>query len=161
MRAKFEVEKLQAGRVNEAGTLLARAFFDDPLMTYALPDQEHRRRALAPLLIVGVRLASRVARCTPAADPCRVLRSGRRRPAGRSGAGTRGCGRLGLLSRNAQAAQRDLLSQARLRGRGGRRPARRSALLDHAARCSLGGCQVLPAFWYAMLFDRAHMPVRA
>jgi len=41
-----EAYKLDASHVEEASALLARAFFDYPVWTWVLPDEEHRRAAL-------------------------------------------------------------------------------------------------------------------
>src|SRR5262245_1975177 len=40
------VRALDAGDIDEAAAMMARAFFDYPMWQWVLPDEEHRRRAL-------------------------------------------------------------------------------------------------------------------
>ncbi len=49
------VRKLTARDVDEAGLLLARAFFDYPMITWLMPDDAHRRIALPIFMSVSVR----------------------------------------------------------------------------------------------------------
>lgn len=51
----IDIRKLIARDVDEAGDLLARAFFDYPLLTWLLPDETHRRIALPVFMRVTVR----------------------------------------------------------------------------------------------------------
>jgi ribosomal protein S18 acetylase RimI-like enzyme len=46
MPAQTDVAKLEATQIDEASRMLARAFFDDPMVTYITPDPEKRRRHL-------------------------------------------------------------------------------------------------------------------
>ena len=46
---------LQRQQLDEAGEVLGRAFFDDPLMVYVLPDEERRRRVLPWFMATGAR----------------------------------------------------------------------------------------------------------
>lgn len=48
--------QLQEPRIPDLGDVLARAFFDDPLTIYLLPDDEHRTRAAPSFFRAGVRL---------------------------------------------------------------------------------------------------------
>jgi len=46
---------LEEARISETGEILARAFFDDPMVVYLLPDDDHRRRALPAFFGAGAR----------------------------------------------------------------------------------------------------------
>ena len=46
---------LRETQIEHAGFVLARAFYDDPFMTYAFPDPDHRFRELPWFFAVGVR----------------------------------------------------------------------------------------------------------
>jgi len=46
MTTSTQTARLTDAQLSEAGPVLARAFHDDPLMLYWLPDEEHRRKAL-------------------------------------------------------------------------------------------------------------------
>ena len=48
---------LRETQIEHAGFVLARAFDDDPFMTYAFPDPDHRFRELPWFFAVGVRAA--------------------------------------------------------------------------------------------------------
>jgi ribosomal protein S18 acetylase RimI-like enzyme len=49
------IRRLDANDVDEAGDLLARAFFDYPMLTWLMPDDAHRRRALPIFMRASVR----------------------------------------------------------------------------------------------------------
>jgi ribosomal protein S18 acetylase RimI-like enzyme len=49
------IRKLDANDVGAAGDLLARAFFDYPMLTWLMPDDAHRRIALPIFMRVSVR----------------------------------------------------------------------------------------------------------
>jgi GNAT superfamily N-acetyltransferase len=53
---------LRETQVEHAGFVLARAFYDDPFMTYAFPNDDHRFRELPWFMSVAVRSALRVGR---------------------------------------------------------------------------------------------------
>jgi GNAT superfamily N-acetyltransferase len=46
---------LRDAQIEHAGFVLARAFYDDPFMTYAFPDDDHRFRELPWFMAVAVR----------------------------------------------------------------------------------------------------------
>jgi len=46
MSEQVNVPNLEAAQIDEAGHMLARAFFDDPMVMYVIPDPEKRRRHL-------------------------------------------------------------------------------------------------------------------
>lgn len=50
---------LQQQQLDEAGEMLGRAFYDDPLMVYVLPDDEKRRRLLPWFMSTGARFGLR------------------------------------------------------------------------------------------------------
>lgn len=56
MSSIVEPVRLPAAQIPQAGAVLARAFADDPLSLYVLPDPAHRARALPTLFTVGTRL---------------------------------------------------------------------------------------------------------
>jgi GNAT superfamily N-acetyltransferase len=51
------VVPLRETQIEPAGFVLARAFYDDPFMTYAFPDPDHRFRELPWFMAIGVRTA--------------------------------------------------------------------------------------------------------
>ncbi len=53
--AQFEVIRLDPGRQVEASQVLARAFFDDPMMLYYLPDVEVRHKVLPVFMRIMTR----------------------------------------------------------------------------------------------------------
>jgi GNAT superfamily N-acetyltransferase len=53
---------LRESQIEHAGFVLARAFHDDPFMTYALPDADHRFRELPWFMAIAVRTAHQVGR---------------------------------------------------------------------------------------------------
>jgi len=54
MTMESRVLRLQADQHEQAGHVLARAFFDDPMMVYILPDDARRRALLPSFLRAGV-----------------------------------------------------------------------------------------------------------
>lgn len=56
MTTAIETVRLAEQQIGEAGEVLARAFYDDPLFTYVLPEDEHRARVLPPFMAAGARL---------------------------------------------------------------------------------------------------------
>jgi GNAT superfamily N-acetyltransferase len=56
MTQTIDPVRIQAARLPEAGAVLARAFADDPMTLYILPDVAHRTRALPALFTYGARL---------------------------------------------------------------------------------------------------------
>lgn len=51
---------LTEAQVPDACAMLTRAFFDDPMTTFAMPDAAHRARALPAFFSIGVRLGVQV-----------------------------------------------------------------------------------------------------
>jgi GNAT superfamily N-acetyltransferase len=50
------VLRLQDVQLAEASQVLARAFFDDPMMTYLMPDDDHRKNILPSFMLAGSRI---------------------------------------------------------------------------------------------------------
>jgi GNAT superfamily N-acetyltransferase len=57
MPSTIEVVQLKESQFTEAAHVLARAFFDDPFMGYALPDPPARREKLPVLMEAGCRVS--------------------------------------------------------------------------------------------------------
>jgi GNAT superfamily N-acetyltransferase len=55
MTMSVQSVKLSEAHVGEAAAVLARAFYDDPLFTYLLPDDAHRETVMAPFMTVAAR----------------------------------------------------------------------------------------------------------
>ncbi len=55
MPAILEPLRMTDGQIDESGAVLSRAFFDDPLLLYILPDEEQRRVVLPWFMSCGVR----------------------------------------------------------------------------------------------------------
>jgi ribosomal protein S18 acetylase RimI-like enzyme len=49
-----DLRQLRSSEIDDAADILARAFFDDPLMTFAIPDRDHRAVVLPRHLRPGV-----------------------------------------------------------------------------------------------------------
>ncbi|MHB8576040.1 MAG: GNAT family N-acetyltransferase [Dehalococcoidia bacterium] len=56
MPVTIQTVRLGGGQLAEAGEVLARAFYDDPLIEFVLPDEAHRTRALPGFMESGVRI---------------------------------------------------------------------------------------------------------
>ena len=59
MTQTIEPVRLPAAQIPAAGAVLARAFDDDPMTIYIVPDDDHRARALPAMFTVGTRLGHR------------------------------------------------------------------------------------------------------
>jgi GNAT superfamily N-acetyltransferase len=74
------VDAIAAAATSIAGEVLGRAFFDDPLWSWVLPDPERRRSALGAFMAIGVRYGhahGAVHVTAPAVEGCAVwLRPG-------------------------------------------------------------------------------------
>jgi GNAT superfamily N-acetyltransferase len=55
MAIAFDVVRLEEAQVDQAGRVLGRAFWHDPLVEYILPDTERRARALPAFMTGGAR----------------------------------------------------------------------------------------------------------
>jgi ribosomal protein S18 acetylase RimI-like enzyme len=71
--ARVYISKLEASQVDDAAALLARAFFDYPMWTWILPDEEHRRRALPIAMRQSVRWGMLMNECYLAGNPMRGI----------------------------------------------------------------------------------------
>jgi GNAT superfamily N-acetyltransferase len=67
----IDIRKLTARDVDEAGDLLARAFLDYPLLTWAMPEDMHRRSALPTFMRVTVRWGLLMNEVVGIGDPLR------------------------------------------------------------------------------------------
>ncbi len=56
MTMETRVLRLQDVQLAEAGQVLGRAFFDDPMMVYVMPDDDQRRDILPAFMQAGVRI---------------------------------------------------------------------------------------------------------
>ena len=68
MATSIEVVRRAAAQIPEAGAVLGRAFAQDPLMGYLLPDAEHRAAALPALMATTVTYCQRYGECYTTAD---------------------------------------------------------------------------------------------
>ena len=59
MPEQANVTNLQAAQVDEVSQVLARAFFDDPMVMYVVPDDERRRRSLPWFFRLAARYGDR------------------------------------------------------------------------------------------------------
>ncbi len=55
MPAEVELVKLEESQIQQAGEMMARSFFDDPLVQYVLPNEEDRRELLPLRMIPLIR----------------------------------------------------------------------------------------------------------
>ena len=70
-KAQIPVRKLTARDVDAAADVLTRAFFDYPMWTWIMPDDEHRRRALPVVMRSSVLWGLLVDETYGAGDPLR------------------------------------------------------------------------------------------
>lgn len=68
-----EIRRLDEARVEEAGALMTRAFFDYPMWQWVLPDEHHRRRALPVSARASVRWGLLLGESYGLGDPMRGL----------------------------------------------------------------------------------------
>jgi GNAT superfamily N-acetyltransferase len=69
------IRRLQETDAVAAGSLLARAFLDEPVFIAALPDRADRIRLCAPLFVANVRHACRFGEAWAVQDPDGILRA--------------------------------------------------------------------------------------
>src|SRR6266851_5060518 len=56
MPVTIDAVRLGDAQLDDAGDVLARAFWDDPLITYTFPDEAERGRVISPFMRAGARL---------------------------------------------------------------------------------------------------------
>ena len=56
MTMESKVLRLQDAQLAEASQVLARAFFDDPMMVYIMPDDAQRQDVLPAFMQAGTRI---------------------------------------------------------------------------------------------------------